>query len=489
MGIAVDFLIKHVRPADMDAWELICKPRGPGSLNQWLLDSLAMSQQDVDAVFNDWAKLALVDIQDSKNWPVFARAAQEISVARWDVLYQTKFSTILFLTGALCKELSFVSQKQAGHQFDFEPYETIPLAVTIAKNGSPPKVDSEVYGAELAADASGNCVHFSKLIQGATPMTTHAFPEARRRAERSSALAQEIMKQAARRREQQRAQDFFGIRPRIFPASAALDAGTPSADDLNTLLNNVGTAPGASTTVTVPSSPADGDLSLVQNVQTLDSYIATLTALVMYNNHPAPYDLSDKQQAAQFVTDLANARNFVVTGGTVKAVPMYLPMGEATTQSFNKSTTTANLHLDLLTTLFGALSLPSSVVTELDGVLTEIADSLKNLQLSFEKQTQTLNHFISFYYLTPVDGTNPPVNQMTVEFIYLQIAQSSWEAAAGKSTVSHFSLDMTTTRTTATMSAGIVAANTSNIVDALVELTGNDAQIIAGMTKMKGVKT
>lgn len=316
--------------------------------------------------------------------------------------------------------------------------------------------------------------------------------EAVRRAKRSVTLAEQIFQNAGERAAIDRVYPFFGITPAAVPAPqglAALAADTPSKDDLNSLLNSVGTAPGATTAVTVPAAPASGDVALIQNVQTLDSYIATLTALVMYNNHPAPYDLSDKQQAAQFVIDLANARNFVVTGGTVKAIPMYLPMGEATTQSFNKTTTSADLHLEVLTALFGALNLPSGVLTELDGILTEIAGSLQNLQLSFTTQTQTLNHFVSFYYLTPVPGTNPPVNQMNVEFIYLQLAQSSWKASVGKSSVSHFTLDMTTTRTTATMSAGIVAANTSNIVSSLLALTGNDAHTISEMTKMKGVQT
>lgn len=269
----------------------------------------------------------------------------------------------------------------------------------------------------------------------------------------------------------------------------ALTADTPSSSSLNDLLNGVGTAPGATTVVTVPAAPATGDIALVQNVQTLDSYIATLTALVMYNNHPAPYDLSDKKQAAQFVIDLANARNFVVTGGTVKAIPMYLPMGEASTQSIHKSTTSADLHLELLTAMFGALGLPAAVMTELDGILTEVNQSLQSLKLSFETQDQTLNHFVSFYHLVPVEGSNPVINMMNVEFIYLQLAQSSWQASVGKSSVDHFSLDVTMTRTTASMSAGIVAANTSNIVNALMQLTQNDAATISKMTGMKGVKT
>src|SRR3569832_1774600 len=335
---------------------------------------------------------------------------------------------------------------------------------------------------------------WTHTIEGDNSMITLSS-EALRRAKKSVDYAEQTFEQAGERTATDRIYNFFGITPTSVATNTRLmlAATTPSSSDLNALLNNVGTAPGASTVVTVPATPVSGDVALIQNVQTLDSYIATLTALVMYNNHPTPYNLSDKKDAAQFVIDLANARNFVVTGGTVKAIPMYLPMGEATTQSFNKETVSANLHIDLLDALFGALGLPSAVLTELDGILTEIANSLKNLELSFTTQTQTLNHFVSFYYLVQVPGTNTPVNLMNVEFIYIQLNQSSWETTVslGKNsgTVSHFTLDMTTTRTTSTMSAGVVAANTSNIVNSLMALTSKDATTISDMTGMKGVKT
>lgn len=262
---------------------------------------------------------------------------------------------------------------------------------------------------------------------------------------------------------------------------------TPSTEVMTDFLNSVGKAPGTSTVVTVPAAPIAGDAALIQNVQTLDSYIAVLTALVMYNNHPTAYNLADKVQAAEFAIDVANARNYVVTGGVVKAIPMYLPTQEASTQSFNKSTTTADLHVDLIGALFGGLGLPATVLKELDAILTEIAASLRSLQLSFKTQTQTLDHFITFYHLVPFEGANPPVNQMKVEFIFLQLAQSSWEASVGKSTASNFTLDMTMTRTSSTMNSGIIAANTSAIISSLLQLTGTDAAGIAKMTKARGI--
>jgi hypothetical protein len=476
----------------MEAWEIICEDKGVGSLNAWLL-AKGVSQNAINVAFNLWAALALIDINDSQNLQTFINAAKAISQTRWNELYNTNYSTILFLNKPLLSELSYESSKEPNQEFDFDPSESIPLAVTINRLQQPPTALRNVSGVTVKADENGDCFHFVNLIQNNNIMTTLSS-EALRRLNRSVSHAEQIFQRAGEQAVTERIHQFFGISPALVATNTRsyIAATTPSSSDINTLLNNFGTAPGASTIVTVPSAPVSGDLALIQNVQTVDSYIAALTALVMYNNHPAPYNLSDKQDAAQFVIDLANTRNFVVTGGTVKAIPMYLPMGEATTQSFNKSTTSAELHIDLLDALFGALGLPSAVLTELDGILTEIADALKNLELSFTRQTQTLNHFVSFYYLLPVPGTNPPINQMNVEFIYIQLSQSSWEATVkvGKNsgTVSNFTLDMTTTRTTATMSAGVVAANTSNIVSSLMALTENDATTISDMTKMKGIK-
>jgi hypothetical protein len=349
------------------------------------------------------------------------------------------------------------------------------------------------YGARLAANANGNCVHFIQLNQGAPIMssTTALSSESVRRMKRSAKFAEASLNNAGTQASIQRIQQFFGIESTLTatPTTPPGNGNMPSQGDVNTLLNSFGTAPGASTIVTVPSAPASGDLALIENVQTLDSYISVLAAIYMYNNHPAAYDLSNPAQAAQFVIDRANAQNFIVTGGTVKSIPMYLPMGEATTLTFNKQTTSANLHIDLLTALFAGLSLPAAELTEIDSILTEIAGSLKSLQLSFTTQTQTLNHFNSFYYLTPVPGSNPPINQMNVQFIYLQLAQSSWEASLNKSSVSNFTLNMTTTTTTATMNGGIVSANYSNILSALQSATAKDPSEISDMTGMKGIQT
>ena len=163
MGINADFLIKHVRPYGMEAHELVCAPTGAGSLRQWLLTS-GVLETEIDAAFNSWAALALVDINEPANLNVFIGAAEAVSHARWEEYYATSASTILFLNDQLIRELSAVSEANIGEEFDFDPHETIPLAVTINAHDYTAQTTRGCSGASLASDGSGNCCHFAGLI-------------------------------------------------------------------------------------------------------------------------------------------------------------------------------------------------------------------------------------------------------------------------------------------------------------------------------------
>lgn len=162
MGINADFLIKHVRPADMESYQMMCLARGAGSLHDYLVQA-GVAPQQIDTAFNIWAGLALLDINDPANIQAYANAAIAISQARWQEFYQTSQSTIMFLTGPLLKELSYVSGRNAGEDFEFDPAEVIPLAITVPQHGNQVQVVRRVNGANLTADAQGNTCHFRGL--------------------------------------------------------------------------------------------------------------------------------------------------------------------------------------------------------------------------------------------------------------------------------------------------------------------------------------
>ncbi len=266
------------------------------------------------------------------------------------------------------------------------------------------------------------------------------------------------------------------------------DGGSPSSDDLSTLLNQVGQAPGATPIATVPNDPQTYQLQLLGNVQTLESYIAVLTAIVLYNKHPEPYDLSDKKQAAQFIIDTANAKNFVMSGGTVKDIALYLPQLSTSNDQKTLHTSTTSIHVDLLKVLFQGLSLAAGALTELDGVLTDVVQTLDDLKLQFSSQTETFNHQISYYYFAPVEGSNPPLQQMKVRFIYLEVDLASWKVSTNKAEHKEFDFSMSITTTDSVMNNNMVSSNASAIAQSCLTLTSNDTATIQKMIGSKGIK-
>ena len=158
MGLTVDFLIKHVRPADDEAFVLMCSR--DGELWAYLRHELHMSDAEIEAVFRGWA----IAIDAGLNDGSAIALAQAISQARWAELYPTQHSTILFLTAALLREMSHAAGEHPNATFEFDPAEHIPFAVTIHRNGSVPDIVDNADGVEVASDADGNAVHYGGLL-------------------------------------------------------------------------------------------------------------------------------------------------------------------------------------------------------------------------------------------------------------------------------------------------------------------------------------
>lgn len=160
MEITADFLLKHIRPYGMDAWNELCHD---GSSFSTYLDTLGVSPQEKGAAFNEWAKTAMTAV-NADTLQFFAQSAEAVSQARWDELYPTGKSTIMFFNFPLLQQLSLYASNNAGADFDFDPYEHIPIAVTIQRHSHTVEINQQVSGALLTSDASGNCVHFRGLI-------------------------------------------------------------------------------------------------------------------------------------------------------------------------------------------------------------------------------------------------------------------------------------------------------------------------------------
>lgn len=275
-------------------------------------------------------------------------------------------------------------------------------------------------------------------------------------------------------------------------AAEPAPAGTPSSTDLNAILNNAVKLPSTTSIATVPTTPDTAMYQMLGQVQTLDSYISLLSSFCIYNEHPAPYDITIPDQASAFVRAMAKWRNYIITGGVVKAMAGYLPITSIVTQSFSKEVTSADLHLEFLGELFGSFGFPAVAMAELDSILTKVAANIGALKLSFESQSDTLDHFLTYYYFATVPGTGgekqPPAMYVAkVRTFYLHVAQSSWKASIGKSSVDHFKFDMNYYDMDTTMNSGLVTTDMEAINKTIATLTGKTEAEINTLMNMQAI--
>jgi hypothetical protein len=141
---------------------MICEDRRPHSLRAWLREA-GVANAEIGVAFNAWALQASKEI-DEATAPTFVAAAELISEARWTELYNTDFSTIMYLDAAALAQLSEESELNRNASFQFRPPGGIPIAVTIRRDRGPAQVAIDAPGAEVTADAEGNCVHLSRLL-------------------------------------------------------------------------------------------------------------------------------------------------------------------------------------------------------------------------------------------------------------------------------------------------------------------------------------
>ena len=188
MVIRADFLMKHICLTGMDAWESICKPRHPQSLAGWFLEN-GITNVEIEKCFNNWAKIAELDINDPQNLPKFISVAKNICIAREKELNNRfKDSTILYLNDRLYRELnkettriaeilfsefdenSRIPGKKGNEgckEFNYKPSEPIPLVITINReSGIPTKVFRNVMEVAVGVDSKGNCIHFGEFTGG-----------------------------------------------------------------------------------------------------------------------------------------------------------------------------------------------------------------------------------------------------------------------------------------------------------------------------------
>ncbi|MBT0774129.1 hypothetical protein KIH74_34610 [Kineosporia sp. J2-2] len=161
MFISPEFILKHVRPYDAEAYDLISyDPDWP--LLNWLR-ARRVPEVSISLAFDTWRMVSGLEYT-AQTRPLFLAAARVLAQSRWEELYAGSRSTVLFLTAPLLHQLSYFSHRNPGQAFDFRPYQDIPLALTIDFSNGRAETQQDVAGAALAADSAGFCSTFTRLL-------------------------------------------------------------------------------------------------------------------------------------------------------------------------------------------------------------------------------------------------------------------------------------------------------------------------------------
>jgi hypothetical protein len=257
-------------------------------------------------------------------------------------------------------------------------------------------------------------------------------------------------------------------------------AGTAATTDpppqtLFDMLQTDSNAPSSTAVAVIPTTDAKPTLDASQmqqlkDVMMLTSFISVASMRRLYQTiyQKSPPDITTPAGAALFVKSAANAKEFVLTS----ALGGYLSLNTSAARSFNQSTTSADLHLGFLTTLFDGFNFPAATIKELDGVLSSVTQTLDSLKMSWSDQSSTLDHMIFLYYFDSVQGMDIKIPKIRLYFLHID--QSSWTASVGKSSVSHIDFHMNFIDSVYDMDVDATAADRDKIKNLLHTMTGQD---------------
>lgn len=162
MGILADFLAKHIRPVG-DGWELLTED----SQLRDVLRSWGLSTTDINGLLLNWKQIRDLRPTGPTERALFVEVARSVSAGRWDELYPTSASTLLFMDAAQIKELSHAGDLNPNTErlevFIAQP--AVVAAVTIHRDSDHAQfADPLPKGVEVATDAAGNVTHYWKLL-------------------------------------------------------------------------------------------------------------------------------------------------------------------------------------------------------------------------------------------------------------------------------------------------------------------------------------
>lgn len=227
-------------------------------------------------------------------------------------------------------------------------------------------------------------------------------------------------------------------------------------------------------------NPSQDALAIYNDMLTLSSLANVVAMKGVYDAHPAQYNITDPKEATAFIqAQVANLNDTFTRRLGTYALP-----SETTAHHYNKEVKTIDLHLDFLTTLFSSFAFPKSAITKLDGILTQVKDSLANLKIGIESENQTIDHIIFTNYIEAIDIEGVPEKVLTgkIRMFYLKINQASWKATVSKSSVSKINFTMDYFDTIFNINSNLVRSDIQAITELTNKFTGQSFNEMSQLT-------
>ncbi|NSX86941.1 hypothetical protein G6L86_15190 [Agrobacterium tumefaciens] len=156
MPLLSNFVVKHIRPFGEAGYDAF----GNAQTIEFL-SSLGLSTGDIASIFAAWRLAALADPVGESN--LLVAAANALAQARWENLYETQMSTVLFLDDVQLESLSHL-EPGANSNFSWRSPTPIAAAVTIHNGSNRHHIIWEATGFSGGTDENGWISHFADLL-------------------------------------------------------------------------------------------------------------------------------------------------------------------------------------------------------------------------------------------------------------------------------------------------------------------------------------
>lgn len=268
------------------------------------------------------------------------------------------------------------------------------------------------------------------------------------------------------------------------------------ADDLFAMVQAAKEAPGSTTIAVVDpkvSTTSDGKISqdalgIYNDMLTLSSLANVASMKKLYKKHPLPYDITDPKEASEFIRQQVIWLNETFT----KDLGTYALPGDTARSEFNKEVWAAELHTEILGSLFSSFGFPATALLKLDAIMTNVKQTLEKLKVGVEDEGKSVDHmiFVNFIEAVSIEGVSEKILTGKIRLFHIKIDSSSWKASIGrKATASKVKFAMSYYDTVLQMNSSLIRTDIANIQGLIKKFTNASFEEVSKLTSPKTVTT